>query len=822
VFTLVVILTLALGIGANTTIFTLLDAVIFKPLPVPAPTELVTLYEKGPEGLADIAGGTGQYLRFSYPRFERLEQALGTKGSLAAVTRSSRFAVRLPGVAERQFIQAQLVSSRYFATLSVRAARGRLLTPEDVRLDRLVPVAVISDGFWKRSMGATDAAIGQTLDVNGVSVTVIGITPPGFVGMWTDSEADLWLPLTLQQPLHYQNNSSSYGRVDSDSSWLTQDLIAWLNVVGRIAPADRPEVVPVLQAANRHAVTELASSLPDAKTQSSMAAHTLVVEPFSRGFSFLRGRFADALFALAGMVALVLLITCANIANLLLARAAGHARDVGIRISLGATTGRLIRQSLTESFMLAFLGAAFGLLFGGWASRFLALQVLGTVQHLPIVFTLDERVMAFAVAVSLVSAAALGLGSALRAVRVARPAILGTNQRQAVGHVTTRGMRSLVVGQLAVAVVLVLTAILLGRTLINFMRIDPGFSKDRFLTASFDPITSGYAADRMPSLGRRLVDAARSVPGVTSAAVARCGLVAGCSSSSAFRIEAGGQVLIFHENWVSPGYFSTVGIPLVGGRAFDERDTEHGPRVAIVNESIARRYFNGHDPIGRRLGFPRPDTEIVGVVRDARTQTLHEPAVPMVYRPLDQKAANVFTPLTNLDVRVSGDPRRATSAIRDAIRRAEPGLLLGDVGPMSERLARDLSRERLVAYLALSFGAFAWLLASLGLYGVLSYGVARRTQEIGVRMALGARHSVVMRIVLGQSVRMTITGIALGLFGAAAGARYLAAMLFGVAPLDPATFVAVALAFSVVTTLAAYVPARRATRVDPLVALRTE
>jgi predicted permease len=495
---------------------------------------------------------------------------------------------------------------------------------------------------------------------------------------------------------------------------------------------------------------------------------------------------------------------------------------VGIRISLGATTGRLIRQSLTESFMLAFLGGAFGLLFGWWASRFLALQVLGSSQQLPIVFTPDERVLAFAVVVSVASAAVFGLGSALRAVGVARPAILGSNQRQAVGHATTRGMRSLVVGQLALSVVLVVAAILLSRTLINFMRIDPGFSKDRLVTASFDPITSGFAADRMPSLARRLVDAARSVPGVASAAVARCGLVAGCSSSSAFRIEAAGEIVIFNENWVTADYFSTVGIPLIAGRAFDERDTEHGPRVAIVNESIARRYFNGYNPIGRRLGFPQPDTEIVGVVRDARTQTLHEPAVPMVYRPVDQKAANLFTPLTNLDVSVVGDPKRAAIAIRDAIRRAEPDLLLGDVGPMSERLSRDLSRERLVAHLASSFAVLAWLLASLGLYGVLSYGVARRTQEIGVRMALGARRTEVMRIVLGQSLRMTVIGIGLGLLGAATGARYLAGMLFGVAPLDPGTFLGVSLAFALVTTLAAYVPARRATRVDPLTALRSE
>jgi predicted permease len=383
-------------------------------------------------------------------------------------------------------------------------------------------------------------------------------------------------------------------------------------------------------------------------------------------------------------------------------------------------------------------------------------------------------------------------------------------------------MRSLVVGQLALSVVLVIAATLLSRTLINFMRIDPGFSADRLVTASFDPLTSGYAADEMPSLGRRLVDAARSAPGVTSAAASRCGLVAGCSSSSAFRLQTAGEILIFNENWVTADYFLTVGIPLVAGRAFDDRDTDRSPRVVIVNESIARRYFGGQNPVGRRLGFPQPDTEIVGIVRDARTQTLREPPVPMVYRPLDQKSTNTFTPLTNLEVRVAGDPGRTAASIREAIRRAEPDLLLGDVSPMSQLIVRDLSRERLVAYVALGFGVLALLLASLGLYGVLAYAVVSRTQEFGVRMALGARPIAVMGLVIGQSLRMTIIGLMLGLLGALAGARYLSGMLFGVAPTDVTTFGAVAGLFVIVALVAVYIPAYRATRVDPLIALRCE
>jgi predicted permease len=383
-------------------------------------------------------------------------------------------------------------------------------------------------------------------------------------------------------------------------------------------------------------------------------------------------------------------------------------------------------------------------------------------------------------------------------------------------------MQSLVVGQLALSVVVVFAAILLGRTLINFTRIETGFAGDQLVTASFDPITSGYVSEQYAPLAHRLVEAVRTVPGVRSVSASRCGLVAGCSTSSSVHLEGGEAAISSNMNWVSPGYFLTTGIPLVAGREFDERDSEHGARVAIVNESIARRYFPGQNPIGRRMGSPQLDTEIVGVARDAHTQTLHEPPVPMVYFPIDQRPAARNTAITNLDVRVAGDPRQVIADVRTAIRRSDPGLLLLDVGLMSARVERDLSRERVVAYLAFSFGLLTLFLASLGLYGVLSYGVTRRTHEIGVRMALGARRGEVMASVLRQSLRLTIAGIALGLAGAAAVSRSLSGMLFEVAPLDPVAFLAVGATFVLVMTLAALLPARRATNVDPLVALRCE
>jgi predicted permease len=824
VFTLIAVATLALGIGANTTIFALLDAVIFKPLPVPAPHELVTFYENGPEGKPDAMGGTGRFLRFSYPRFERLQQALGADGSIAAVTRNTTFILRLPNISQPQFVAGQLVSAAYFSTLGVPAARGRTLTPDDVRLDQESAVVVVSNGFWKRALGGTDQAIGQTIVVNDITAHVVGVMPAGFFGVWSDSEPDFWMPITLQLPLHYWSNTSSYGRTYDTQTWLSQDLVAWVNVFARVPAENLSRARAKLETANGQGLTALAAQLDDPEERASIESHTLSVEPFSHGFSGLRGRYSEALVALTALVALVLLVTCANIANLLLARGAKQARETGIRLSLGASTARLVQQRLIESLTLAIIGGAAGVVVGRWSSTFLAREVLGRSGQLPSVFSPDSRVLVFAAAIAVITAVVFGLVPALRAVTMGRRSSLVTTQRVTVGLVTTRGMRSLVVGQLALSVIVVFAALLLGRTLINFMRIDPGFSTDRLVIVSFDSVTSGYKPNQVPALSQQLLDTVRHLPGIVAASSSMCGLVAGCSSTSGYAIEGAGKGHSLRQNWISGDYFRASGIPVVSGREFTDRDSATSAQVAIVNEALVRRFFPGQNPIGRRLGQsqPTPDTEIVGVVRDARTQSLRDLPEPMVYFPVDQWGANVRVGLTNLDLRVNGEPSAVIASVRSALKEAVPNLLVRDVNTMSSRLMRDLNRERVVAYLAFSFAALTLLLASLGLYGVLSYGVAQRTQEIGVRMALGARRIEVLRSVLGQSARLTVAGIVLGLIATAAAAGSLSTMLFGITPLDPSTFVLVVAIFAIVTTLAAYVPARRATRVDPLVALRYE
>ena len=821
-FTAAAIVTLALGMGANATIFTLLDAVLFKPLPVSQPDELLTVYENAPDAapnaLPDTDGGTGRYLRFSYPRLQLLQQALGASGSLAASTQSVRFVARTQRSPQAAAINTQLVSGLYFSTLGVPMQRGRALTEGDMQRDERSNVAVISDAYWRTAFGGSEQAIGQSITIKDVALTIVGVAPPGFVGIRTDAPADLWTPLTLQVPLGYAYNSSAYPGADRRQPWLDQDNISWLNIIARVDRATQARAAAVLQTANAQGLQQMADSLPDPAERSSTVARTLVVTPFARGFSGLRARFSDALLALAAMVAVVLLVTCANISNLLLARATGRSRETGIRISLGATTARLVRQHLVESLLLALAGGAASLLAAYWTSALLARAVFSR-GVLPPVFALDARVWIFATVLSIGCALAFGLAPALRAIAAGWRHGITINQRVSTS-VAMRGMRPLVAAQLALSFAVVFAAVLLGRTLSYFARIDPGFNPDRLITAAIDPDTSGFPRGQMLVLVDRLIAEINAVPGVVSTSVTTCALMSNCSYTSGFTIEGADRGIQLNNNWVSPSYFSTVGIPLLSGRDFTDRDTAQSPRVAIVSESIARRYFPNTSSLGKRLGFETLDTEIVGVVREARP-TLHAEPNPMIYFPTRQPPNFTASP-HGVAVRVAGDVRLAMPAIRAAIQRAAPSLLLDGVTTMSAALERDVARERLIAYLAASFAFVALLLASIGLYGVLSYTVARRTQEIGVRMALGARPADLTRMVIGDGSRVVLLGIAAGILAAMIVGRLVTTLLAGVTGRDPITMAAVAVALVAVALIASYLPARRASRIDPATALRTE
>ena len=655
-FTAAATVSLALGIGANVAIFTLLDTVVFKPLPVPRAEELVALYETAPTGTADVAGGTGQQLVFSYPRFARLQEALGSHGSLAAMTRSSRFVIRAPHRARVEVAQAQLVSGGYFRTLGAPIVVGRPLTDEDVRADHPGSVAVVSATFAARLLGGPERAVGQTLTIKDVPVTIVGVAASGFAGTWTDTPADIWLPLTLQRDLRYQSNVSSYDNAARDRPWISQDQIAWLTVIGRIPKAELRRVRATLDAANHAGVADLASTFGDDASRREMLTHRLAVEPLLRGFSGLRERFGDALLALGAMVAVLLFLTCANVANLLLARATTRAREFDVRLALGATRWMVFRQCVTESAVLAAMGAGAGLLIGQWTNQAIASEVLNIPRELlPPAFALDVRMLAFAVLATVTATVLFGTFPAWRAARPARRDGLRSNQRGGPTVSTFRSMRPFVIAQLAMSFVLVMEAALFGRTLVSFARLDPGFDTKTVVEVALDPLLSGYAREQMQAVSDRVLAAVRSVPGVASAAFSFCALGANCSSS--FRVPgtaaAADTPAQLHNGWVGPDYFATLGIRRVSGREFTDSDSANSPRVAIISESLARQYFPGSNPVGRRLNYQRFDLEIVGVVSDVRPPNLREPSSPTVYMPIAQPPA--FTvPASTLDVRVAG------------------------------------------------------------------------------------------------------------------------------------------------------------------------
>ena len=590
---------------------------LLKPLPVPAARDLVALYENAPDGVPDATGGTGRFLRFSYPRYERLQRALGSHGSLAAMTRSARFVIRLSNAVQATAGRGQLVSGNYFDTLSVAAAKGRTIEARDVRAGQLDAVAVISDGFWRRRFGSSDGAVGQTITVNNLPVTVIGVGPPGFVGIWT-TESDSGCR-SLYGPRCDAEQFQLLQRRRSQSMWISQGP-------HRLAEPDRARAGGGAPRANcfwRLRALLIRGHVRGRHESPQHAGPFLALEPSPAAFSGCE-RSIDALLALAAMVAVVLLVTCANIANLIMPPARpGWTSGC---LSLGATTGRLIRQCLTESLMLAAAGTREA---GG--------RPMGEQFLAPGLRTSCAPPMFSPTAPSALRRHAHGhhgvlfsLAPAIRATHSGRGASLGTNQRTAVGLATMRGMRPLVAAQLALSVVVVFAAVLLGRTLVNFTRVDPGFDVDRLVSVSFSPAASGYPPTSFPALGERLVTAMRELPVVTSAVVSVCGLVDGCFYSSGFNIEGAPSGASVQDNWVGAGYFATVGMLLVSGRGIEPRDVVGSPHVAVITESVARRFFAGRDPLGKRLGFNNLDTEIVGVVRDARAKSLRDPPTPIL------------------------------------------------------------------------------------------------------------------------------------------------------------------------------------------------
>jgi predicted permease len=544
------------------------------------------------------------------------------------------------------------------------------------------------------------------------------------------------------------------------------------------------------------------------------------LESFARGLSVVREQYSTVLVLLMGMVALLLLATCANVANLLLARSAARQREFGVRMALGVGRGRFVRYLLIESLLLSALGGIAAVIVAQWASTSLASFALAR-DVLPSGFALDARVLTFCAVIALATSLLFGLLPSLRLIHV--PLVSALARRGTGGSI--RAMRPLVIVQIALSVVLVVGAALSGRSLLNLWTTDPGYDREHLVQIRLNPRAGGIRAEELPAVYQRITQRARQVPGVRAAEVSYCGIAAGCRSIGGIRVEgyqaAAGEVPRMMENRIGPTYFATTGMRIVRGRGLNDRDIQGQPEVVVINESAARKYFGDTDPIGKRVGYGELTTQIVGIVRDARVATLREEPIPMAFYPIAQASERQFA--TAMDLRVTGNPAEVGETARRAIAATEPRLL-ADARPVTiaEQLDQGLVRDRLVAYLATAFGALALLLACVGLYGVLSYAVATRTSEIGVRMALGATPVSVLRLVVGDGMRVTIGGIAIGVAAAIAATRFIQTLLFGVKPTDPVTYAAVIGALAIAAVLASYMPARRAANVDPMVALRAE
>ncbi|MGB8581792.1 MAG: ABC transporter permease [Candidatus Sulfotelmatobacter sp.] len=818
-FTTVAVLTLALGIGANTGIFPLVNAVLLKSLPVPAPEELF---------LVRHSDRLAENTRFSYPVFQNMRAAMPQSASLAAMTWPADFYASLGGDSQPEMVQGQLVSGNYFQTLETYPALGRLLTPDDDRVVGGSPVAVISYGCWERRFGRDEGVVGHKMVVNGMPFEVVGVAAPGFFGARAGTAPDFWLPLTMQSAVHYANHYDDSEGAELDKPWMPQTGIRWLQFIVRAR--DRNALPRMTTAINQVFVQDLersAAGIRDPQERQAFLRARLELEPGSRGLSTLRRSFSQPLVVLMAMVALVLLIACANLANLLLARAAGREHEIAVRLSIGASRVRLVRQTRTECLLLSIFGGLLGIAVAYWCSAVFPRWASSGATPIPLSLAPDARVLIFSTLIALLTGIVFGLAPALQSTRVEPVRALKASGR---GFLGGRGgkawslKQTLVASQVALSLVLLVGAGLFLRTLRNFTELDPGFDRDHILTVWLDTHMAGYKQDQLSPLYLRLIERVEAMPGVRSASLASCGLAIGCGDASDIYLpgvpHSNGET-DSQERRVSQHFLATTGIPLLAGRNFATTDTEKSPPVAIVNQTFVHEFLHDANPIGQYFGYDAANDhrfEIVGVVKDARVNDITEAAPPMIYHSLAQDVIDV----ESLDVRTSGDPAQLIAEIRQAVRSVDPNLPIGGITTVAEELANDLAQQRLIARLTTIFCALALGLACLGLYGVMSYTVARRTRELGVRLALGASRNAVVWLVLRQTLVVIGAGIAAGLLLSFLAGRTLTSLLFGLSPHDPGTVLGAAAVLLLVSVGSGLRPAWRAAHVNPTESLRAE
>jgi putative ABC transport system permease protein len=791
-FTLIAVMTLAIGVGANTAIFTVINAALLRPLPYEDAERLVTVD-------TTMRRDTVEVRATSYPDFVDWRDQ-NTVFERIAARNSTSFT--LTGGAEPERVNGELVSADYFPLFRARALMGRTFLPEEDRTPDTHRVALVGYGLWQRRFAGGKALVGQTIQLSDGNYTVVGIMPEGFRGV--SDEAEIWLPMMMVSSIRTADN-------------LRQRDQRWLRAVARLKPG-----ATLAQAqAEMDAITRRLEQAYPNENRNRGALVTPLRERFFGGLQL-------TLWILLGAVGCVLLVACANVANLQLQRAAGRAPEMAVRLALGATTGRLIRQLLTESLLLALIGGVLGIVLALWSLDFL-------IKLSPVTFpsfvklTVDGRVLGFSLLISVLTGGISGLAPALQAARPALNETLKAGGRNASGGLgRNRLLGSIVVSEIALALTLLIGAGLMVRSLQRLQAVDPGFNSDRLLTMSVSLPAARYPRDQMAAFGQQLRERLQALPGARSVALASDLPLSGSTSAGPIELEgqpatSGVGEIRMYRHRVTPGFFSTLGIPLVKGRDFSADDHAQAPGVVIISEAMARRYWPNEDPIGKRLRETDPEDpwlSIVGVVGEVKYRGLPQNpnADPDVYFPLSQRPVRDL----NLAVRSGVDPESLVSSVRGVLQKLDPDLPAYGVTTMAQAVANRTAQSRFGAWLLGVFGALALALAAIGIYSVMAYAVEQRSREIGVRVALGARAVDVLKMVVGQGMRLALAGVALGLGAALALTQLMKRLLFGVGAADPLTYGAIALLLTLVALLACYVPARRATKVDPMVALRFE
>jgi predicted permease len=817
-FTLVAVLSLALGIGANTAIFSLVDALMIKTLPVEQPEQLVLF------GNAQSMGRTGGFPDgstdlYSYPFYRQVQQrndVFSGVASLLSIPWNVHGFVNANGAgSEIEQLDVQLVSGSYFPVLGVNAGLGRVLTEADDQTPGAHPVAVVSYAWWQQRLGADPTAVGKTITIDNVAYTIVGVAPREFFGTTVGSAPDLWIPLAMEKqmpPAHW----------DSRDKEDDQDLF----IIARLKPGvSTSQASTAINLLFTQSLQARAGAQPTALRLKQMQAAHVELTPVSRGLSSLREQFSLSLRVLMGVVALVLLIASANVANLLLANGAARSREFAVRLAVGAGRLRLARQLFTESALLALLGGAIGVMLSWWGSRLLLLMASDGPDAVPVNVTPNLRVLGFTIGVSAVCAIVFGTAPALRASRVEPNTSLK-------GGKTLNALRNplgkaFVVAQVSLSLLLLVGAGLFVRTLVKLQHIPSGFKQENAMLFMIDTSATGYTGDdpKLPALLGEVEDKVKQVPGVQAASFAFIIFNQGFWTGAAYTREDNipeGQNRSLRNNIVGTDFFAAMGLPIVQGRGFGPQDTKSSQKVAVVSESMAQKFFPTGSPVGKHFGIRGPESteqiEVIGVVKDAKYGSLKETFRPMAFYPY----AQVPDVLGNLVVRFSGPASAVVPQVRQTIKQINRNLPIDDVVSLSDHIGRSLVQQKLIARLASFFGLLALLLACVGLYGVMSYGVARRTNEIGIRMALGAQGRSVLWLVLREALLLVGIGLVVGVLASLALTKTAASLLYELKPNDPLTIAMATLVLMVVALLAGYLPARRAARVDPMVALRDE